>query len=169
MASAIAEFKRSTSADADFIFWPATASCSVNAEIRASDSFNLDNAISNVLCLLSTSPCAFEISNLIRSQLWVIVSSLACNSCTKALISISEVDDAEPPRARFAVITSPSRVTTVTLGWERIMPSASRALSATTVLDKSEARSSEISEERTCEVSAVSPAGTDVALCDPGW
>ena len=81
---------------------------------------------------------------------------------------MSEVEEAEPPRARLAVMTSPSRVTTVTPGCERIIPSASRALSATTVLASSEASRSEISDERTCELKAVSPAGTPAALCEPG-
>ena len=51
----VAEFKRSTSAVADFMCWPATASCSVIAAIRASDSFNLDRATSKADCLLSIS------------------------------------------------------------------------------------------------------------------
>jgi hypothetical protein len=68
-------------------------------------------------------------------------------------------EDLEPPRARTFVITSPSRVTTVTDGCERRIASASLAFSATTV----EARSDEIRSptecERIWEESAFKPAG----------
>ena len=58
-------------------------------------------------------------------------------------------------------MTSPSRVTTVTAWLLRRMDSASRALSATTVVARRDDRSSEISFERTCARSDVSPAGAD--------
>ena len=80
---------------------------------------------------------------------------------------MSEVEDAEPPRARLAVITSPSRVTTVSDGFARRTLSASRALSTTTVDERREISSSEISLDRTCAVSGVSPAGIDAADDDP--
>ena len=44
VASAIETFRRSTSAAADFAFCPATASCSVRAAIRASDSLSFPSA-----------------------------------------------------------------------------------------------------------------------------
>ena len=56
-------------------------------------------------------------------------------------------EDLEPPRARTLVMTSPSRVTTVTDGCERRIASASLAFSATTV----EASSDEISSPMECE------------------
>ena len=105
--------------------------------------------MSKALCLESTSLCAVTISNLRRSQLWVIISSFLLSSNTSAFISIKDVEDAEPPRARFAVMTSPSRVTTVKPGLERKILSASRALLTTTVEASSEANRSPISEERT--------------------
>ena len=58
----------STSAVADLIFWPDTASRSVNAAIRASDSLSLASDASNALCFASTSVVAVAISNLSRSQ-----------------------------------------------------------------------------------------------------
>ena len=77
-------------------------------------------------------------------------------------------DEAEPPRARLDVMTSPSRVTTVTAGcWAR-MDSAPRALSATTVVDSNEASSSEISDERTWLRREVSPLGTWCEELPPG-
>ena len=42
--------------------------------------------------------------------------SLASRLSMRALISMSEDEDLEPPRALALVITSPSRVTTVTDG-----------------------------------------------------
>ena len=49
VASAIETFKRSTSAAADLAFCPATASCSVKAAMRASDSLSLPSAWSYAL------------------------------------------------------------------------------------------------------------------------
>ena len=105
--------------------------------------------MSKAPCFESTSLCEVTISNFKRSQLWVRVSNFLVKSSTSALISIREVDEAEPPRARFAVITSPSRVTTVKPGLLRKIVSASRALSTTTVDPRSEASRSPISEDRT--------------------
>ena len=144
VASLIATVRRSTSAPADFMFWPETANCSVSAAIRASDSLSLARAESKVDCLFSTSVTALEISNFKRSLLWLISSSFAPRSATSAEISMSEREEAEPPRARCDANTSPSRVTTVTVLCWRKMPSASAALSATTVVDSSDVRSSEI-------------------------
>ena len=76
-------------------------------------------------------------------------SNFFVKSPTRAFISIKDVDDADPPRARFAVITSPSRVTTVKLGLEPRMLSASRTVLTTTVEASNEANKSPISEERT--------------------
>ena len=148
-ASLMAVDKRSTSAVADLIFCPETASCSVSAAMRASDSLSLPSAASNAACFASTSVAAVEISNLRRSHLWLRSSSFVASSSISALISIRDADDDDPPRARCEVMTSPSRVTTVTCGcWARI-DSAPRALSATTVVARSEARSSVICVERT--------------------
>ena len=44
LASVIETSRRSTSAKADFAFCPATANCSVNAAIRASDSLSFPSA-----------------------------------------------------------------------------------------------------------------------------
>ena len=149
VASAIAKLSRSTSALADFIFWPETANCSVNAAIRASDSFNLERATSKRPCLESTSLCAVTISNLRRSQLWLRVSNFSVKSWIRAFISIRDVEEVDPPRARLAVMTSPSRVTTVSPGFDRKIASASRALSTTTVDPRSEESKSLISEDLT--------------------
>ena len=116
VASSIASVSRSTSAVADLIFCPETASCSVSAAMRASDSLSLLRAVSKALCLASTSVAAVAISNLSRSHLWLRSSSFFPRSSTRALISIKDVEDADPPRARCEVMTSPSRVTTVACG-----------------------------------------------------
>ena len=149
------------------MFWPETANCSVSAAIRASDSLSLARAESKVDCLFSTSVTALEISNFKRSLLWLISSSFAPRSATSAEISMSEREEAEPPRARCDANTSPSRVTTVTdLCWRK-MPSASAALSATTVVDSSDVRSSEIWFERTWLSREFRPLGADVTDCWP--
>ena len=44
VASEIDTSNRTTSAAPDFTFWPATASCSVRAAIRASDSLSFASA-----------------------------------------------------------------------------------------------------------------------------
>ena len=69
VASLIEVFRRSTSAIADFMFCPDTASCSVNAAIRASDSLSLESAASKSPWREATSVLAVEISNFKRSQL----------------------------------------------------------------------------------------------------
>ena len=51
----------------------------------------------------------------------------------RALISISDEVDFEPPRARVDVTMSPSRVTTRICGWLRRRSAASRAESTTAV------------------------------------
>ena len=68
-------------------------------------------------------------------------------------------EDLEPPRARTLVMTSPSRVTTVTAGCERRIASASRAFSATTVDASSDEISSPMECERMWEERAFNPAG----------
>ena len=75
----------------------------------------------------------------------------------RALISINEDEDFEPPRARPREITSPSRVTTVTPGWDLRIASAALAFSATTVEASSEASRSPIVLERMCAESGVRP------------
>ena len=62
---------------------------------------------------------------------------------------MSEEEDADPPRAREAVMMSPSRVTTVTPRCWPKMFWASRGFSATTVCDSKVERRSEICDERT--------------------
>ena len=84
-----------------------------------------------------------------------------------ALISISEAEDFEPPRARPRATTSPSRVTTVTDGCDRKIASASRAFSATTVDANKWARSSEIELERICDEIGLSPDGIFVFVALP--
>ena len=152
-------FNRSTSAIADFMFCPETANCSVRAPIRASDSLSFDKARSYSLCLPSTSVLCVEISNFKRSHVWVISESLVSRPAIRAVISISEEEDLEPPRARSRVTTSPSRVTTVTDGFERRIASASRAESATTILASSDETRALIELERTCDAREVKPAG----------
>ena len=152
-------FKRSTSAIADFIFWPDTASCSVSAAMRASDSLSLDSATSKSLWREATSLVAVEISNFKRSQLCVISCNFVSRPSMSALISIKDDEDLEPPRARPREITSPSRVTTVTAGCERRIASAALAFSATTVEASRDEMRSPIELERICAESGVRPAG----------
>ena len=72
---------------------------------------------------------------------------------------MSEDEDLEPPRALALVITSPSRVTTVTDGCERRIASASRAFSATTVEASKDEMRSPIECERIWEARAFNPDG----------
>ena len=67
----------------------------------------------------------------------------------KALTSISDDEDLEPPEARPLETTSPSRVTTITSGWLRRIASAALASSATTIPDNNVDSSSPIEFERT--------------------
>ena len=66
-ASLIETSNLSTSAIEDFMFCPETASCSVNAAIRASDSLSFETAESKSLCFELTSVLAEAISNFNRS------------------------------------------------------------------------------------------------------
>ena len=75
------------------------------------------------------------------------------------MISISDEEDLEPPRARPRETMSPSRVTTVTDGWDLKIASAAFALSATTVDARSEASKSPIEDERIWADSGLKPAG----------
>ena len=98
----------------------------------------------------------------------MISESLVSNASINALISISEDDDLEPPRARPRETMSPSRVTTVTDGWDLKIASAAFAFSATTVDASNEASKSPIDEERMCADNGFKPAGiVELALC-PG-
>ena len=153
----MAAFSRSTSAEADFICWPATANCSVIAAMRASDSFNFERAKSNSACLDSISCAAVLIANLRRSHSFVSVCNSPRNFSINALTSISEFVLLEPPRARDLVKKSPSRVTTVTSGWLRRISAASAAVSVTTVLPNKSEIKSFIDEDRICAVMEVNP------------
>ena len=70
-----------------------------------------------------------------------------------------EDDDLDPPRARPRETMSPSRVTTVTDGWDLKITSAAFAFSATTVDARREASNSPIEEERICADRGFRPAG----------
>ena len=84
------------------------------------------------------------------------------------MISISEEEDLEPPRARLRETTSPSRVTTVTVGCIRKIASAAFAFSATTVDESNDETRSPIEEDRICADSGFNPAGIDAPPLCPG-
>ncbi|CAB4672307.1 unannotated protein [freshwater metagenome] len=75
---------------------------------------------------------------------------------------MSEAEDFDPPRAREAERMSPSLVTTVSVGCERKISAASFALSATTILLRSDAKRSPIRPERICALTGVSEDGIEI-------
>ena len=100
-------------------FWPATANCSANPVIAASESFNLESAISYSRLIASKLLCEVVNSNLMRSQSAETFATSAsqlevnteifsiklafCEVATNSVISVNAVNLPSEPALSFSV------------------------------------------------------------------
>ena len=119
LAALNAKFSRSNSSLVFFTFWPATANCSANPVIAASESFNFERATSYSRFIPLARSWSATRSNLIRSQsaetLFTSTSqfevrieifsirSAFSDAATKSVISLKAVNLPKEPALSFSV------------------------------------------------------------------